>query len=119
MCPGNNESAGKRRSGRTRSANPWLKAALTQSAWAAGRTKLSYFSVHKSRIAKRRGQKRAIIAVAHSLLVVTYHLLKGAARYCDLGVDHFERIKPERQARSLVHRLNKLGYRVTIDREAA
>ena len=72
-----------------------------------------------SRIAKRRGQKRASIAVAHSLLVVTYHLLKGAARYCDLGVDHFERIKPERQARSLVHRLNKLGYRVTIDREAA
>jgi hypothetical protein len=54
-----------------------------------------------------------------SLLVVTYHLLKGPARYCDLGVNHFERIKPERQARSLVHRLNKLGYRVTIDREAA
>lgn len=119
ICPGNDESAGKRRSGRTRHANRWLKAALTQSAWAASRKRDSYFKAQQNRIAARRGRKRAIVAVAHSLLTVAYHLLRDGTVFEDLGGDYFERVKPERQARSLVHRLQKLGYKVTLEQDAA
>jgi transposase len=98
ICPGHNESAGKRRSGKTRHANRWLKAALTQSAWAASRKRDSYFKAQLSRIAVRRGRKRAIVAVAHSLLTVAYHLLRDGGAFEDLGGDYFDRVKPQRQA---------------------
>jgi transposase len=119
ICPGNNESAGKRRSGKTRHANRWLKAALTQSAWAASRKRDSYFKAQQSRLAARRGRKRAIVAVAHSLLTVAYHLLRDGVAFEDLGGDYFDKAKPERQARSLVNRLQKMGYKVTLERDAA
>lgn len=121
MCPGNDESAGKRRSGRTRKANRWLKAALSQAAWGAGRTRKSYFSQQHRRLTTRRGVKRATIAVAHSLLVVCYHLLREPdAAYKDLGADYFERRKdPDREAQRMVRRLERLGFTVELRRPAA
>ena len=88
-------------------------------AWAASRKRESYFKSQLARISARRGRKRAIIAVAHSLLTVAYHLLRDGLAFEDLGGDYFDRVKPERQARSLVSRLQKLGYKVTLDRDAA
>jgi len=111
LCPGNNESAGKRKSGRTRKANRWLKAALTQSARGAGRTRRSYFSVQHRRLTTRRGVKRASIAVAHSLLRVAYQLIKNPdLAYTDLGTAHFDR-KPsiESQVQQMIRRLQQLG----------
>lgn len=120
LCPGNNQSAGKRRSGRTRQGNGYLKAALSQAAWAASRTRRSYFSVQHKRLTTRRGVKRANIAVAHSLLTTCYYLLKDPRQYVDLGVDHFQKTPdPERSAKHLLKRLEKLGYKVTIDKAAA
>jgi transposase len=120
LCPNTQESAGKRRSGRIRHGNGWLKAALVQAAWAAGRTRRSYFSEQHRRIATRRGVKRPNIAVAHSLLVVCYHLIKEGQQYADLGADYFKKpVDPERQAQLLVNRLKKLGYAVTVKRSAA
>jgi transposase len=120
LCPGNHQSAGKRRTGKTRQANKWLKGTLSQAAWAASRKRSSYFAAQYRRLAARRGKKRANMAVAHSLLVVAYHLLKGPMeKYQELGVDFFDRIKPQRQKRSLVHRLEKLGYKVTLEPAAA
>ena len=120
LCPNTEESAGKRRRGRIRHGNGWLKAALVQAAWAAGRTRRSYFSEQHRRITTRRGAKRANIAVAHSLLVVCYHLIKEGQEYADLGVDYFKKpMDPERQAQSLVKRLEKMGYAVTVTRPAA
>jgi transposase len=116
LCPGNDRSAGKRRSGRTRQANRWLKAALTQAAWAAGRTRRSYFSAQHRRLATRRGVKRATVAVAHSLLVTAYHLLAEHGReFVDLGVGHFEKKRTaDEQAERMVRKLEKLGYAVDI-----
>jgi transposase len=116
ICPGNDRSAGKRRSGRTRQANRWLKAALTQAAWGAGRTRRSYFAAQHRRLTTRRGVKRATIAVAHSLLVTAYHLLADAGQeYVDLGAEHFEHKRtPEQQAAQMVRKLEKLGYHVEI-----
>jgi transposase len=119
LCPGNDESAGKRRSGRTRRGNRWLKAVLVQAAWAAIKQKGGYFGAQFRRIAQRRGQKRAALAVAHSLLTVIYHVLKDGTVYADLGGDYFERRSPERHARALVRRLTDLGYQVTIEPVAA
>jgi transposase len=121
LCPGNNESAGKRRGGRTRQANRWLKAALTQAAWAAGRTRRSYFSAQHRRLTTRRGVKRATVAVAHSLLGVVYHLLGDLSKpYVDLGAGYFEaKLTPEQQAEKMVRRLQRLGYAVELKRPAA
>jgi len=115
ICPGNDRSAGKRRSGRTRQANRWLKAALTQAAWGASRTRRSYFSAQHRRLTTRRGVKRATIAVAHSLLVTAYHLLAERRDYVDLGVEHFDRKRtPHEQAQRMVRKLESLGYSVDI-----
>lgn len=120
LCPGNDKSAGKRRSGRTRQGNGYLKAALCQAAWGASRTRRSYFSVQHKRLTTRRGVKRANIAVAHSLLTTCYYLLKGPREYVDLGVEHFQKTPdPERSAQHMVKRLQKLGYTVTIEKAAA
>jgi transposase len=114
LCPGNEESAGKRRRGRTRKGNRWLKRALTEAAWAASRAKGSYFQAQYRRLAARRGKKRALVAVGHSLLVVIYHMLKGNKEYQDLGPDYFAKLEPERLRRHPVSRLQALGYDVTL-----
>ena len=118
LAPGNNESAGKRKSGRVRKANRWLKAALTQAAWGASRTRRSYFAAQHQRLTRRRGVKRATIAVAHSLLTVAHSLLSHpAAPYVDLGVNYFAS-DPHRQAQKMVRRLRRMGYTVEL-KEAA
>lgn len=120
LCPGNNESAGKRKSGRTAKANRWLKAALTQAAWGASRTRRSYFCAQHRRLTTRRGVKRATIAVAHSLLVTTYCLLSQPQPYSDLGVNYFARHEnPEQAANHLIRKLQRLGYTVEAKRNAA
>jgi transposase len=120
LCPGNNESAGKRKSGRIRKANRWLKASLAQAAWGAGRTRRSYFSAQHRRLTTRRGIKRANIAVAHSLLIVAHNLLSQPAPYTDLGPNYFEQQRdPQRQADQLIRRLERLGYKVEVQRPAA
>jgi transposase len=120
ICPGNDKSAGKRRSGKTRRANPWLKAALTQAAWGASRTRRSYFAAQHRRLAGRRGVKRATIAVAHALLVTVHCLLSRSTQYIDLGVDYFAKVStPDEQAQKLVGKLQRLGYNVQVSKAAA
>ena len=119
ICPGNYESAGKRKSGRTGKANRWLRRVLCQCAWAATRSKNTYFAAQYRQIAKRRGKKRAIIAVAHSMLTVVYHILKYQRPYEELGPDFFDKIDPKRKARYHVKRLEELGHRVILEQQEA
>ena len=119
ICPGNHESAGKRRSGRMRHGNRWLRGVLLQAAWAAIKVKGGYFGAQFRRIAKRRGDKRAAIAVAHSLLTVIYYVLTRGVPYDDLGADYFDRLRPEQQARYHARRLAELGFDVTLEPIAA
>ena len=90
-CPRLHESAGKRLSTRTRSSNPWLKTTLVQAAWSAARKKDSYFRAQFLRIKSRRGPKKAVLAVAASMLTAAYHMLRDGTDYRDLGADHFDR----------------------------
>jgi transposase len=115
MCAGNNESAGKRRSGRTTKGNRWLKRILVQAAWAASHTKGTYLAAQYRRLAKRRGCKRALVAVGHTLLGIIYHLLKRGTTYAELGADFLDRLEPERLTRQLVKRLEALGHKVTLE----
>jgi transposase len=120
LCPGNCESAGKRLSGRTRKGNRWLRRAFCQMAWAATRKKGSYFKTQYRRLLGRRGKQRALLAVAHTLVTVVYHLLKTPQlEYRELGEDYFDRRDAEQTKRSLIKRLDKLGYNVTITPKAA
>jgi transposase len=119
ICPGNNQSAGKRRHGRMMEGNRWLKATLNQCAWAASRKKESYFKAQHRRIASRRGVKRANMAVAHSLLGVCWHLLKHGQAYEDAGSLYFERLDENQTKRRLINRLEALGYDVTIQKRIA
>jgi transposase len=119
LCPGNNQSAGKRRGGRLRQGNRWLKATLNQCAWAASRKKDSYFAAQHRRIASRRGVKRATMAVAHSQVCICWELLKKGQAYQDLGPQYFEKLNEDRTKRHLVHRLEKLGYTVTLQKQEA
>jgi transposase len=114
LCPRNDESAGKRRSSRLRKGAPWLKTTLVQCAWAASRRKASYLQAQFHRLRGRRGPKRAICAVAASILTAAYHMLKDGTAYQDLGPDHFDRRSKEVQARRLVRRLADLGYAVEL-----
>jgi transposase len=118
LCPGNDESAGRRRSGRTRHGDKWLRAALVQSAWAASHTK-TYLAAQYHRLAKRRGKKKALVAVAHSLLGIIYQVLTKGEAYRELGADYLDKLAPERLTRQLVKRLESLGHKVTLDDEAA
>lgn len=115
MCPGNNESAGKRKSGATPKGNRWLCRTLNQSAWAASHTKNTYLSAQYRRLASRRGKKRAIVAVGHTILRIVYHMLKQRVSYKDLGNDYFDRLNSESLKRHLVKRLEKLGHKVTLE----
>ena len=118
ICPGNEESAGKRLRSHTTRKNRWLRRALVEAAWAASRAKQSYLGALYRRLAARRGKKRALLAVGHSLLVIFYHMLKSDVAYQDLGVEYFDRLEPERLRRYLVKRLERLGYQVTLAPEA-
>jgi len=111
MCPGNNESAGKRKSGRTRRGSPWLRAALVEAARAAQRTKGTYLGAQYRRLKARQGGKRAAIAVGHSILVCAYHILRDGQDYADLGADHWEHLAKRREHR-MAERLRGLGYTV-------
>jgi transposase len=119
MCPGNNESAGKRLSGKGRNGCVWLRRSLCQAAWAASHTKNTYLAAQFRRIAARKGKKRAIVAVGHTILVILYHMLKNRQPYRDLGADYFDRRDADQVRRSLVRRLERLGLQVTIKESAA
>jgi len=114
LCPRNDESAGKRRSTRMRKAAAWLKTTLVQCAWAAARKKASYLQAQFHRLRARRGAKKAIGAVAASILTAVYEMLKTGALYEDLGSHHFDRCGKRRQIHRLVSRLHNLGYAVQI-----
>ncbi|HZD05020.1 MAG TPA: IS110 family transposase [Longimicrobiales bacterium] len=115
MCPGNNESAGKHRSGKTRKGSKWLRTTLTESAKAGARSKGTYFSAQHARLRGRRGPGKATIAVGHSILVVAYHVLDQAVPYEELGADYFlRRHDPQPHANKLVRQLKALGYDVKI-----
>lgn len=114
MCPGNNESGGKRRSGRTRKGSVWLRRALVEAAHGAARTKDKYFKSLYHRLAGRRGKKRAIVAVGHSLLVTGYYLITRHQDYEDLGPNYFDERNKEMVKRQAVKRLEKLGFQVEL-----
>lgn len=113
-CPGNHESAGKRQSGKTPAANRHLDAVLTEIAHAAVRKKTSYFKAQYHRLAGRRGKKRAIGAVKHSLLVTVYFMLRDNKPYKDLGADYFDKLNPQQRIRYHVRRLQELGQVVEV-----
>jgi transposase len=114
QCPGNHESAGKRKSGKTPAANPHLDAVLTEMAQAAVRSRNSYFKSQYHRLAGRRGKKRAIGAVKHSLLVIIYYMLRDGTPYKDLGANYFDRLNPKQRIRYHVKRLQELGQKVEL-----
>jgi transposase len=114
LCPGQNESAGKRKSSRLRKGAPWLKTILVQCAWAASRKKDSYYRAQFNRLRAKHGPKKAICAVAASMLTAIYHMLKDGTEHHDLGADHFDRRSTEVKAKRLVAQLAKLGYGVEL-----
>ena len=115
LCPGNNESAGKRMSGAMRDGNKWLRRTLCQGAWAVSRKKDCYLAAQFRRIAARRGMKRAVMAVAHSMLIIAYIMLKTGRSYHELGANYLEQINKDQLQRYFVKRLQKLGLTVTVE----
>ena len=118
LCPGQNESAGKRKSSRLRKGAPWLKTLLIQCAWAASRRQDSYYKAQFSRLKARRGPKKAICAVAASLLTAIYHMLKDGTGHRDLGASYFDRRSIDAKAKRLVSQLTKLGFQVQLEQIA-
>ena len=118
VCPGNDESAGKRRSGRTRKGSKWLRQTLTESAKAAGRTKDTYLAAQYARMRVRRGANRATTTVAHSILVAAWHMLSTGETYRDPGGDYYVRRDPVRATKRLVAQLERLGHTVTLQEAA-
>jgi hypothetical protein len=114
LCPRNDESAGKRRSTRLRKGAPWLKTTLVQCAWAASRKKVSYLQAQFQRLRHRRGPKKAVCAVAASILTAVYHMLRDGTFYQDLGAGHFHKASPEAQANRLVRQIAKLGFTCSL-----
>jgi transposase len=114
MCPGNDESAGKRRSGKTRKGSPWLRSTLIEAARAAGRSKGTYLAAQYHRLAARRGTKRAAVAGGHTILVIAYHVLSEGEVYRDLGDRYFDEHDRHAVERRLVARLEGLGYTVSL-----
>jgi len=119
MCPGQNESAGKNKSGKTRKGSRWLRRILIESAWGTSRTKKTYLKALYHRLASRRGKKRALVAVGHTILVIAYHLLKERTSYYEVGEDFFDLLHEGRLTRYLVKRLEKLGHKVPLEPIAA
>jgi transposase len=121
MCPGNNESAGKRKSGKTTKGSRYLRAALVQAAWAATHQKGTYLAAQYKRLVRRMGKKKALIAVGHSILVMVYHILQTRTPYQELGGDYFDQRNGDRQRKRLIRQLESLGLKVTVEeiKEAA
>jgi transposase len=117
ICPGNDESAGKRRSGRTRKGSKWLRGTLVECAKAANRSKDTYLAAQYVRLRARRGANKATIAVCHSILTAVWHMLQTGETYTDPGGDFFARRDPERTRKRLVTQLERLGYNVTLDEQ--
>lgn len=115
VCPGNNQTGGKRKSGTTRAGNPWLRRALCEGAWAASKSKGTYLQAQFRRLAALRGPKRALIAVANSILTAGYYMLHRATTYQDLGPDYFDKRNTIRATHRLVKRLEALGHRVILE----
>ena len=120
MCPGNNESGGKRRSGKTTKGPEWLRSALTEAAHAAARTKESYLSARYVGIKGRRGSKKAAVAVGHSILVIAYHILKREEPYEEFGEEHYRKqqrrcSKEASYTKRLVRKLERLGHKVALE----
>ncbi len=119
MSPGSNESAGKRKSGKTTKGNKHLRSTLVQCARAASRSKETYLSAQYHRIAARRGGNRAAVAVGHSILVIIYHILKNRQPYHDLGANYFDKRKSNAVLKNAVKRIEALGYTVTVEEKVA
>jgi len=119
VAPGNHESAGKQRSGKTRKGNQALRTGLIQAAHGVSHTKQNYLAAQYRRLVPRLGKKKAIMAVAHSILVIAYHLLKRHEPYHDLGSNYFDQLKPEVTTKRLVKRLEQLGFQVTLQAQPA
>lgn len=120
VCPGNRERAGKRLSGKPTGGDPWLKAALGEVAWAVARNKApNYLTQQYKRIARRRGKYKAAVAVAHSVLVIAYHVLNTGQPYRELGADYFNQLDTERIERHHLNRLKALGYEVKLTPKVA
>ena len=115
VCPGNNESAGKRRSGKTRKGNKTLKVILTQCAQAAVKRKDTFFYAQYQRISMRRGKKRAILAVAHSILIAIYYMIKEDKEFINLSSDFYNKFNKEKKANAYIKKLKELGYDVQLD----
>jgi transposase len=116
ICPGNNESGGKHRAGKTRKGSRWLRTALTEAAKASARSKDTYLAAQHARLRGRRGQAKATGATRHSILVAAYHILERNQPYHDLGADYFQRRRdPARETQRLVRRLERLGHRVSLE----
>ena len=114
VCPGNKQSGGKRLSGATTKGNPYLRAILGEVAWAIAHTKDNYLSAFYHRIARRRGKQKAIMALAHKVLIILYHLWRDKQRYRDLGAEYFDQLDRTRVERHHVQRLEQLGFTVTL-----
>jgi transposase len=115
ICPGNKESAGKQYSGKTRKGSRWLRRILCQAAWAASHTKNTYLAAQFRRIAAKRGKQRAIVAVAHSILVAAFYILKRNEPYREAGGNYFEQVNPTALRRYLIKRLERLGHKVILE----
>jgi len=115
MCPGNHESAGKRKSGKTRKGNKHLRVALVQAAWAATHTKETYLAAQYWRLVKYKGKHRALVAVGHSILVIVYHVLARQLSYQELGTDYFDKQNLEKQRRLFIRKLEALGVKITVE----
>ena len=118
VCPGHDESAGKRRSGRTRTGNKYLRGLLIQCALAATRKKGSALQARYHRVKRQRGHKKAVVAVAHQLLTIAYFVMRDGVPYTEHGADYFERRHADRAVRRHVHQLEALGFHVTIEKAA-
>lgn len=119
MCPGNKSSGGKRFSGRTRKGNTYLRSALVQAAWGATMKKNCYLSSQYTRLAKRLGRKKALVAVGHSLLIIIYHVLQSGQSYTELGGDYFDRNHVGQQRDYFIRRLQMLGLKITVEETSA
>lgn len=115
MCPGNNESAGKRKSGKARKGDRWLRRSLLEVSWAASRSRQTYLKALYHRLAPRRGKKRAIVALGHTILVIIYHLLSNKVQYQELGADYFDKLNVTYIKRHHIKRLESLGFTVSIE----
>ena len=115
QCPGNDQSAGKRRSGQSRKGSKWLDWALEETAMAAIRTKDSYLAAQYARLKPRRGHKKALGAVKHSIICIIWHMLTTGELYTDLGGDYFRKRDPERITKRLIAQLESLGHKVTLE----